>query len=278
MQLSSISLGICALRGSGLAYDSDAVAWAAAAAANTGTYTAGDLAAMSTWIAGMKTAALWTKFAHGVFAPYYGSDFKAAQIVYVAGSWVVATNHNFVSGDYTKAAGLAGDGISKFLDPSLLVSTLSDNNLSIGAYVHTNGDGAFGSWDTGSSAQFMLYPSNAGSGISLILDAGSDVLAGVSSPAGLVMGTRTAANSHKLYANGSVIASGSSASGKAIADFIAGAKFGLMGSMDAATGSFVNGFAGVAGMMFVASGFTDQNASDFYTLTQAAMTAAGRQV
>jgi hypothetical protein len=112
--------------------DSDALGWAAAVTTAGGTYSGTTLGALSTMIASMKAAGLWTKMA--CFGPLCGNQLTAALIQYKGGTWAAATNVNFVSGDYTEATGLKGNGTSKSLDTGITFAIASLATMSLSAY------------------------------------------------------------------------------------------------------------------------------------------------
>ncbi len=153
----------------------------------------------------------------------------------------------------------------------------------MGIYVHANGANSnpgMGVFDLPNSAYFLMYPTYGGTTTySDQYDAGSELGVSISSPAGFVSATRTASNVHKIYQNGSQIATSATVSTKSLSNIAAGAKFGWFGSTDAATPSNVTGvWNGTAGFMIAMKGTTAQNNSDLYARVQALMTAAGRQV
>jgi hypothetical protein len=266
---------------SGASFDPAAQAWATAVTAASGTYTAGDLTAMSTFIAGMKAAGLWTKVVG--MAPMYGADLAAATVQYAGGSWAAATNHNFVSGDYSRATGLAGNGTTKWLESGILITAFTSNDTTLANYVRVNGannSACMGVFDGVNSAYFTMYPTYGGTTIySDQYDAGSELGVATASPAGLVSATRTGANVHKIYQGGVEIATSATASTKALTDIAAGAKFGWFGSTVAGTpGNITGAWDGTSGFMIAMTGTTAQNNADLYTLVQALMTAAGRNV
>jgi hypothetical protein len=130
--------GIGRLRAGGAAgTDADATAWSAAVTAAGGTFTAAQVSALSTFFRTLRAASMWpTKFA--CFNPMMGNELAAALIQYKGGSWAVATNTNFVSGDYAPTTGLTGNGTTKLLDTGLSVLSLTKSDFGMGTWTRTN--------------------------------------------------------------------------------------------------------------------------------------------
>ena len=131
-----MSLGL----GLGLSFERSAAAasllsettdWQTRVIANGGTVSAGTLSAVDTFIGTLKGAGLWTKLLRlNLFA---GDQLAAALVPLVVGAGnSVDTNVNFVSGDYSQAMGLSGDGSTKYLNTGLALNSATGG---LSAYV-----------------------------------------------------------------------------------------------------------------------------------------------
>jgi hypothetical protein len=113
--------------------DADAKDWGARVVANGGTYSPATLKAVSNFAKQAKAAGLWTKLTRvNLFA---GDQLAAALVpLKVGGGNATDTNVNFVSGDYTEATGLKGNGTSKSLDTGITFAIASLATMSLSAY------------------------------------------------------------------------------------------------------------------------------------------------
>lgn len=261
------------------AYDTDAQAWATAVTAAGGTYTAGDLTAMSDCIAGLKTDGLWTKFA--LFAPFYGSDLAAALVQYLNGSWAQATNMNFVGGDYTRATGLTGNGSTKYLKSGLNASTLTANDTHVSVYNRassgTGGGIHVGAQSSSNSAFAHYFPftdSKAYCDEYATSPFGRANTAGTLSTAfGCVLGTRTSSSLSTIYRNASSVATSSGSTGVGT---LPNLEIYLFARNNAGTADQFTSHP--VGAITIGSGLSGTDATNHNSRIQTLMTTAGRNV
>lgn len=268
-------------RSGGSGVDSDALAWAAKVTADGGTYSAADLNAMSTAIASLRAEGLWSKMT--LFGPLYGGDLTAALVQYRSGSWVTATNVNFVAGDYTRATGLTGNGSTKYLRTGLVASTgLTTNSTHLALYNRSSSTGAAGrQLQIGSQVagglgdRINLYaPFNDSTAYSdqyNLSTPGGRVDGAITAPFGFVIGTRTAANVHTIYRNGAQVATNATTGGALPA-------FELYVFAINNGGAPTEHGEHVCGMYSAGSGLSNAEQSAYNTIVEALMDAAGRGV
>jgi hypothetical protein len=195
--------------------ETETEAWAAAVVTNSGTASAATIAAMNDFVVGAKAGSIWTKLTR---CNLFCGDQLAACAVPVAGSGN-DTLVNFVSGDYTEATGLTGDGTTKYLNTGLTANTLSANSTHLtvvnqssaagsagkhGAEDGTNRFSGFTPW-TDMLPYVYQYDSTAGQG--------RLVGTAVMRQSGVLTMSRTASNSHAVYANGRSIGSNTTSGG-----------------------------------------------------------------
>jgi hypothetical protein len=212
----------------GVARDADALAWAAAVTAASGTYSGTTLSALSTLITGLKSAGLWTKMVF--FNPVCGDQLAAARVQYksASGTWAQAAVTALVNGDYTEATGIKGNGSSKYLDTQVTVSQMpggGNNHMGFyGAGMETSGAdkslmGAYGASPFPGYVFDSYSPGNGGRGY--FPNDGSTPAAAAATASGLladayVVGSQTATNLTKLYQAGSNIATSTNSTGATI--------------------------------------------------------------
>lgn len=206
MSIGIPGIGIGLTRGGSL--DADAAAWAAAVVANSGTYSAATLAAMSTFVKSAKASGYWTKLNRiNLFA---GDQLAAALVPLKAGGGSAKdTAVNFVSGDYSESTGLTGNGSTKHLKTGLIPSaSLTENDTHIAVHILTAvattlGSAAMAFQTTATPAYFSdQYNTTTGR-----------VSGAVSGGAGFGVGSRRSGTDHEIYRNGTSIATNATASG-----------------------------------------------------------------
>lgn len=201
--------------GGGITVDTDATAWGAAVSAAGGTYTLATLVALSNFCTQAKASGYWTKINR--INMFCGDQLAAALVpLKVGGGNATETNVNFVSGDYTEATGLSGDGTTKYLRTGLIPSvSLATNDTHLSIYNRAGvpaSRGCIGAWTdaTPTAALSLFAPLADGNMYSDQYNAVAGRLsAAVTAPYGHMLGTRTASNVHTIYENGS--SSGSNA-------------------------------------------------------------------
>lgn len=207
------------LRAGGGGTDADALAWASAVTANSGTYSAATLTAVDTFVKAAKASGYWTKLNRiNLFA---GDQLAAALVpLKVGGGNATDTNVNFVAGDYTEATGLTGDGTTKYLRTGLIPSvSLTANDVHMAMYNRSGGvfDSVMGILQGGAGAQNLrLYaPLNDGK---IYFDAynqtdGRAVSSILTAPFGLLTGSRTSAGAIAVYEGGTSVGSAATSGG-----------------------------------------------------------------
>jgi hypothetical protein len=275
------TLTLLSRRGTTVATDSDAAAWAAAVTSAGGTYTAGDLSALSAFITSAKANSYWTKLT--CFGPLMGDQLTAALVQYKSGAWAAATNTNFVSGDYTRATGLTGNSTSKSLNTGLNPNTsLTLNSTHLSVYsrsstppaVSAGGNCTIGSSDGGGNLFELIAPHNNGTAYSdQNNSANGRTSAVLTAPYGFVIGTRTANNSHVLYRNGVSIASSATSTSLGSLPAVTIAVCAINGN-----GTPANWVSNPIGMYSIGAGLTGTDATNYNTNIQTLMTALGRNV
>lgn len=200
--------------------DADASAWAAAVTANGGTYSAGTLAAVDTFVKAAKASGYWSKLNRiNLFA---GDQLAAALVpLKVGGGSAKDTAVNFVSGDYNEATGLTGNGSSKYLKTGLVPSTsltLNDTHLAVYNRASSATGGLLDIGARGGANFFeMLAPHSDGTFIARAYDDttgnGRVISAVLTAPYGLMVSSRASSTSLVAYRNGTSVASASSTGG-----------------------------------------------------------------
>lgn len=142
------------------AYHAEAVAWKTAVEANGGTVSTPTLAAVSTFCTAIDAAGIRDRFLR--LNLLCGGNLAAARTPLYRGASRTGTQYGtaldtnigpFVSGDYSEATGLTGNGSSKLLDTGLTIGTLATfsanyNNVHVSVYQRAVEEGpSFGGID-----------------------------------------------------------------------------------------------------------------------------------
>jgi hypothetical protein len=266
-------------RSTAASVDADAQAWADAVTLAGGTYSAGDLTAMSAFITAAKANGYWTKLT--CFGPLMGGQLTAALVQYKSGVWAPATNVNFVSGDYTRATGLTGNGTTKYLNTGFIPSvsnTLNDTHLA--AYVRSstaaNGGTAIGALNSTGQMLALNFPFSDGVAYSdqYNISNGRISVPALTAPFGFGVGSRLAAANHAVYRNGASI--GTSATATALGTLPNVALF--VCALNNNGGGATQFAATPIGMYSGGPGLTGTDATNYNTDIQTLMTALGRNV
>lgn len=115
-------------------YDPAAMDWYARVLTAGGTASATTVAAVSKFAAQCRLAGIWTKLNRVNL--FCGGQLTAALVPLKVGAGSATdTNINFVSGDYTEATGLTGNGSSKLISTGLLASSLTYTDVHLALYV-----------------------------------------------------------------------------------------------------------------------------------------------
>ena len=118
----------------------EAAAWKTAVIANGGTVSGGTLNAVSKFCADIDAAGIRDRFLRANLV--CGDSLLAALVPLYRGQSrtgtqlgnTTDTNNNFVSGDYTQATGLQGNGSTKYLITGVNASNLNRNSTHLGVY------------------------------------------------------------------------------------------------------------------------------------------------
>jgi hypothetical protein len=263
------------LSGGGAAsVDADAQAWADAVTGAGGTYSAATLTAVSSFCVSAKANSYWTKLTRiNVFA---GNQLAAALVpLKVGGGNATDTNVNFVSGDYTEATGITGNGTTKYLNTGLLANALTANSTHLAVYNRSSLNAANNiSIGANAATDVLKFFAPFSDGVAysdMYNNAGGRVSNAVTTPFGMLVASRTASNAHAIYRNGVSLAtnatSGGSLPARAIYVFAANNTGTTEGYISAALGAYSIG-----------SGLTAGDVTAYNTDMQALMTAFGRNV
>jgi hypothetical protein len=204
--------------GGGSSTDADAAAWASAVTANSGTYSAATLSAVSAFCVSAKASGYWDKLNR--INLFCGDQLAAALVPLKAGGGnATDTNVNFVSGDYTEATGITGNGTTKYLNTGLVANTLTANSTHLAVYNRagavTGGNRSIGCNDAATNMFGLYAPFSDGNMYSDQYSgaAGGRVSGAVSAPYGLMVGSRVSATDHKTYKAGSQVATQATSAG-----------------------------------------------------------------
>lgn len=181
---------------------------------NGGTVSPSTREAVLNFVIGCKSDGCWTPLKDvGLFV---GTGLGAAltKLKTFNGSNFYYTNNNFVSGDYSEATGLTGDGSSKSLAAGFQCDALTIDNTHISVYNRSSTpvNGWIGVIDDLAVAHFALAPP-FGDGVFYSDQYESDTGGRVNStgaigtPFGFLVGSKTSSSFHGVYRNGSPLAS-----------------------------------------------------------------------
>jgi hypothetical protein len=176
------------------------------------------LSAVHTFCQSAKASGYWDKLNR--INLFCGNQLTAALVpLKVGGGSATDTNVNFVSGDYTEATGITGNGTTKYLNTGLVPSaSLTLNDTHVAAYVRSSsGTGcAVGAYANAGANQYNLYTPLGGTGdhTSGQYDFAGGRVSGFSAgPYGMLCGSRISSASHAIYRNGSSLASNATTGG-----------------------------------------------------------------
>lgn len=275
------SLGIAFPTGFGAAGppsgDADVDDWVVRVVAAGGTVPAATKTAAATFVTAAKAHGYWTKLNRiNLFA---GGELTACLIPLKVGGGSAAEQNvgPFVSGDYTQATGLTGNGTTKYLRTNLNPGgTLVANDTHIAVYSRrgTADAGIHGS-QTAASASFTFQcPQGAGLLISEqynTTNGAGHIEGAIAAPYGLCIGSRTAAGSHKIYKAGTQIATNAGSGGG-----LPGGDVWIFALSNSGAPFGIN--SGPLAGYSVGAGLTGANVTDYTADLQAFQTSLGRQV
>lgn len=201
--------------------DPDALAWAAAVTANSGTYSQSTLAAVSNFAKSAKSAGYWSKLNR--INLFCGDQLAAAMVpLKVGGGSATETNVNFVGGDYTEATGLTGNGTTKYLRTGLVPSaSLALNDLHMAVYNRAaalaGGNLTLGCRDGTNFCELYAPNSAASNNFGWRVHGVVEITGTVSAPFGFMVGSTISGADSKTYENGAQISTGSPSAGALLA-------------------------------------------------------------
>jgi hypothetical protein len=176
-----------------------------------GSMTVATLDSIEKFVRDCKEAGLWSRLLE--VCPFAGSDLTSALVKLVRPNGVAnsLTNVNFVAGDYSETGvngGLNGNGTTKYLNTGFNIQTHLPDNAHMSFYLRDDVGGAANVIAVGAisgSDQYWAGALNPASQVhsrfgQLTLVTGSGGLT-----KGFYVGSRTAANSLKLYRNGAQV-------------------------------------------------------------------------
>lgn len=206
-------------------FDTDAQTYFTAVTANGGTQSAATKAAVNAFVVSAKANGYWDKLTR--INLFCGDNLAACLVpLKVGGGSATDTNNNFVAGDYSEATGLTGNGTTKYLNTGLLGTALTANDTHVAVYNRTGGSVgggvSLGAWSSSGQLLHLLAIYTDGSCYSSQYDTGSGAVSVASTTAGFYVGSRLSATDHKLFRNGSSIASNATGGGTrpAVAFFV----------------------------------------------------------
>jgi len=262
-------------------FDADAVGYFQRQSAAGGTLSSGAMAAVHTFVVVAKANGYWTKLSR---VNLMVGDFAGLLVpLKVGAGGATDTNTGFVSGDYSEATGLAGDG-SSYLTTGVTPSEITGGDVHVmfcGASLETTG---------GSHGLIGAYgPTTAFAGFSLASYFGgrrfycdSNLVTGgncnATTTSGLVadcvlIGNQSSTTSTKVWQNAVEIASSTNTTGSTITHANPSLVF-----CENTNGTPANFSTAVCRGYSIGSALTDQNITDFTNDLEAFNDALGRGV
>jgi hypothetical protein len=195
----------------------EANAWRSAVVANGGSVSASTMKAVSKFCADIDKAGIRDRFyrlnlfcgdtLNAVLVPLYKAESAGA----AARGNATDSNNNFVSGDYTLAGGLAGNGTNKHLSTGLAANSVTASNAHLGVGVlatdtNTGYRTAMGAFDSVSGVAFLINL-RRGDSVLRCFTAGSatdiNASAGVLVQSAVLAGGNIVGSNPSVYRNGS---------------------------------------------------------------------------
>lgn len=259
------------------ANDPDAYDWVGRVIAAGGTVSVPTAGAASTFVTNAKAHGYWTKLNRvNLFA---GDQLIACLIPLKVGGGSAAEQNvgPFVAGDYTESTGLTGNGTTKYLRTNLnpgAVLTLNNTHLAIYSRRGSADAGIHGSQVAAAQTLNLGAPNGSGNLASEAYNGtvGQGHLeAAVTAPYGLMIGSRTASNSHTIYQAG--ISKGTSAGSGGT---LPGGDVWIFALSNSGTPFGIN--SGPLAGYSIGDGLTAGNVTDYTADMQTFQTSLGRQV
>ena len=199
-------------------YNPETTDYRARVIANGGTISDASIDAIEKFVQDCKNANIWSKLLD--VAPFAGTNLSAAMVklVYQPGVPSVLTNVNFVAGDYNETGangGLLGDGTTKYLNTGFNVQTTPlPDNAHLSFYLREDVGAAGNRSMIGTingTEQYWIGSLTPASQVNTRF--GQTVAATLSAPLnkGFYIGTRSSSTLLRLYKNGALVATETSA-------------------------------------------------------------------
>lgn len=254
--------------------------------ANGGTVSGTTITALATFVKTCKTNGLWSKLVE--VYPFCGSDLAAARtkLKFVSPSSLMANTGSFVSGDYVETGsttgGLKGNGSSKYLDSGFNPVTHSSVETDFHLLAYVKGTESSGSrvligsqHSVAGSAQSTLlgWVSSGTKEQGAIASTGLEFSPSTSTAAkeGALMVTTSGSRSQIYYHNGASVGTAVSAT----STFLSVNLTVMARRTELAVGLYSTRYLR---FISIGTGFSAQNALDYYNAVHALQTALGRNV
>ncbi len=256
--------------GTSIVYDTDAQNYFDEIAAAGGSIGLTAKSAINNFVIGCKADSIWSLMLD--IGPLCGNGLAAAlvKLKKLSSGWSY-TNHNFVSGDYSQSTGLTG-GATKYLSSGVTASSLTAGSTGLGIYDRSNVSSVNNQFGvTAGSDTFTFYAPYPDNFLySDMYNSATELASGsaISGATGFLFAVRSAGPLHKIYRNGSSVASTSTVGGA-----LPGADISFFGVNSSPT------FLGHSlAFLCITAGMDATQEGLFYTRIQALQTALGRQV
>ena len=186
--LSTTTRGLSQFGSGGVApsYDTDAQAYITAVeAADSQSLETSVKDAINAFVVGCKADGIWTAIKASCILA--GARTLTGALVPLVGT--APTNNNFVSGDYSRTAGLTGNGSTKYLDSNRANNADPQNSSHIAVYASSGGTLVYAGASVNSPASFTQLVSSAGGFVAL--NSAANITTGnFDTQTGLVAGSR----------------------------------------------------------------------------------------
>ena len=141
--------------------DAQAIDWCSRIVAAGGSISWPTLYAASRFVRSCKAAGIWTKLNRVNLL--CGNQLTAALVpLKVGGGSATETNVNFVSGDYTEATGITGNGTSKYLNTGFNPVTAGSSTSSFGMFMYASGT------DSAGTSRILIGNQSSGTNLSFV--------------------------------------------------------------------------------------------------------------
>jgi hypothetical protein len=251
-------------------------AWVARVVAAGSTVSPASAAAHDAFITAAKSGGFWSLLSR---FNTYGANTLAGALVPLVNTVGNATdtNHNFVSGDFSLAVGLTGDGATKYLDTGALPSSFATTtSLHLAACTSTNAGNyngfLMGSEDVGNTNRLEFIENSGGPTFSFYTSATFYGSSYNTSAPGFYIGSRTGITTSGLYRNAvsKATSSGTGNSPSSLHSIYVHAA-NVAGSVTSPVRDIFQSYS-------CGSGLTSTQATAYYNALNTLMTALGRTI